>query len=766
MLRACWKFLVFGVILCPAAWQAEVVSAQPADESPAAAADDAPAKVVEETTLDDSPLLQQPKTPEESFDAVLLMVKLARPKLAKLYLAQVLNPKPTDELLLRLHDKHGPAVFLQLSNILDLRPLSTQLLDLVNQAFRKRGADPVRIDGLIADLSGTAQQREVALIALRSAGPVVVPRILQRMGQPDDARQRDLLLYTLTRMGRQIVPALLGALEAPSDDIRGVAIHALGRLGAREAIPYLWYPAEGPQQSTGIRTAARDALARILVASEKNVGRVSRFGVRDELKRIALIHFRNQHRWSTEDDGTVALWSWQPQTATVHLRQLSPQAASLYVGARFARQALALSPEETAIQALYLGFALAIDRHRVGWEEPLPTGPGTTHDLALSLGDEVLNQALSQALEYGRADAAIASLQVLSQTATRHQLNEQQRRRAPIVAALNYPDPRVQFAAAVTVLQLDPVESFRSSARVVNILTRALNDNGAPGALVVHTNIEQARGIGGFLGELGFEPYVAPTGKDAFHIAAERADIDLIVLEINTIRWGLSQTIGNLRADARTSHIPIVIFGPDGMQSSVSGLLNRHSLMKYIVTPATSDSLRSQVAPFLATFTTPTLTAQQRGARLKTAAYWFAHIAAGKRTKIFNIAPAETTLISALNDPDLVENALQALSAIPTKSVQERFAVLAVTENADPRLRESAALQLAFHIQRFGAMLDEKTVLAVYTGWKSAGDADLSTALASVLGSLKPNAKRVGQRLGNFPEPPLTAPKAASPPGS
>lgn len=764
MLQVCWKFLICGAILCTGAWLAEIVSAQPAEESPAAA-DDAPPKVVDEVTLEDSPLLQQPKTQEESFDAVLLMVKLARPKLAKLYLAHVLTPKPTDEFLLRLHDKHGPAVFLQLSNILELRPLSTQLLDLVNQAFRKRGADQNRIDGLIADLSGTALKREVAFIALRSAGPVVVPRIFQRIGQSANAPQRDLLLNALIHMGRQIVPALLGALEAPSDDIRSVAIHALGELRAREAIPYLWYPAEGPQQSTGIRIAARKALAHILLVSQNKPGSISKFGIRDELKQIALIHFRNQYRWSTQDDGSVTVWSWQPQAATVYLRQLSPQEASLYIGARFARQALALSPDETAIQALYLDFALAIDRRRVGWKEPLPTGPGTTHDLALSLGDEVVNLALTQAMEYGRADAAIACLQILSQTATRHQLNERQRRRAPIVAALNFPDQRVQFAAAVTVLQLDPVRSFSSAPRVVNILTRALNDNGAPSALVVHANIEKARGISGFLGEVGFDPFVAPTGKAAFRMAAERADIDLIVLDINTIRWGLSQTIGNLRADARTSHIPIVIFGADEQRKNVSGLLNRHSMMKYIVTPATSDSLRSQVVPFLVTFTTPALTAQQRGARLKTAVYWFAHIAAGKRTGIFNIAPAETALIGALNDPDLAENALQALGAISTKPVQDQFAELAVAENADPRLREAAALQLAFHIQRFGPLLDEKAVLAIYTGWKSAGDADLSTALASVLGSLKPNAKRVGQRLGKFPEPPLFAPKSASPPG-
>lgn len=758
MHRVCWKFLLPGILFCGASAGVPAAVAQPADDVP-------PAAAANEPTLEDSPLLVQPETQAEQFEAVVLMVKLARPKLAKLYLEKVLTPKPSDELLLELHDKHGPAVFVQLSNIQALRPLSTQLLELVTEAFRRRGADPARIDGLIADLKGTVQQREVAIIALRSAGPVVVPRILQQMTNLEEAGERDLLVFTLTKMGRQIVPALLGALEAPGDDIRAAIIETLGWLQAREAVPYLWYPAYGPGQSTGVRTAAHEALARILATSKRSVERVSAFGAVEELKQIALEHYRGRYRWEAAEDGTVGLWSWQPQQATVGQRRLSPQAASLYAGARFARQALALSPEDVEIQALYAGFSLAADRHRAGWENSLPTGPGTAHDLALTLGADVVSQMLAQALEYGRPDAAVAGLQVLSQTATRSRLTEGKTARSPIIAALSYPDRRVQFAAAATVLELDPAEPFRGSSRVVSILARALNDNGAPGALIVHPRSEKARGIGAFLGEMGFEPFVATTGQEAFRVAAARSDIELIVLEINTIRWSLSQTIDNLRADARTAGIPIIIFGPDQMRTNVAGLLRRHALMTYIVTPSTSESFQSQVEPFLETFTAPPLTAEQRGMRREAAAYWLAHIAAGRRTRIFSVAPAETALLDALNDPVLAENALLALSAVPTKTVQQQFAMLATGQNVETSFRESAALQLAFHIQRFGALLDEQEVLAIRTSWQTATDPALATALASVVGSLKPNGKRIGQRLGDFPPPPLSEPDEAGPPG-
>jgi DNA-binding response OmpR family regulator/HEAT repeat protein len=757
MQRACRKFLLFGLFVLLASSPATVVFTQDDDEPTAAP------KAPPEPTLDDSPLLKQPETQEEDFDAVLMMVKLARPKLAKLYLAKVLAPKPTDELLLRLHDRHGPAVFLQLSNMQELRPLSTQLLDLVTDVFRRRGIDQQRIVALIADLNGTATKREAALTALQNVGPLAVPQLLLQFEQIDNARQHAILLLTLTRMGRQIVPALLGTLESPNDDIRAVGIEALGWLRAREAIPYLWYPAFGSQQTAGVQSAARAALARILSTPDKKIGTVSSFGVANQLKQIALTHYRNNYRWQVEEDGTVPLWTWLPPAATVGVQRLSPQAASLYVGMRFARQTLALTPDDTETQALYLAFALAADRHRVGWDKPLPTGPGTTHDLALTLGDEVVSKTLAQSLENGRADVAIATLQVLSQTATRHQITERQPGRAPIITALNYPDLRVQFAAAATVLQVDPNEPFRSSGRIVSILTQALTDDGAPAALIVHTNAEKSRGLGAFLGQIGFDSHIALTGQGGFRVASERSDISLILLEINTIRWGLSQTIGNLRADARTAGIPIVIFGPNGKQADIAGLLDRHSRLTYIVTPATSEAMKAQVEPFLETFKAPKLTSQQRSARRQSAAYWLAHIASGHRNQVFNVALAENALLSALNDPDLADNALVALSSVSTKTVQKQFAILAMNKNADVRLRENAALQLAFHILRFGATLDERDVLAIRASWASAADPALSTALASVLGSLKPDAKRVGQRLGRFPAPPIFAPPISAP---
>jgi hypothetical protein len=115
-----------------------------------ASAQPAPAKT---QVGEPSPLLVEPKTPEESFAAALLMIDLARVDLAQKYLEQFEASSPDDAMLMKMRDKHGTGEFLKLSRIKDLQPLSSQLLERLNAASRKQSEDPVFVDGLQESLT-------------------------------------------------------------------------------------------------------------------------------------------------------------------------------------------------------------------------------------------------------------------------------------------------------------------------------------------------------------------------------------------------------------------------------------------------------------------------------------------------------------------------------------------------------------------------------------------------------------------------------------
>jgi hypothetical protein len=67
-------------------------------------------------------------------------------------------------------------------------------------------------------------------------------------------------------------------------------------------------------------------------------------------------------------------------------------------------------------------------------------------------------------------------------------------------------------------------------------------------------------------------------------------------------------------------------------------------------------------------------------------------------------------------------------------------------------LRIAATQRLATHVQRFGLLLSSETVARIHQLWNDRKQPDeLRTALGSLIGSLKPDAALVGQRLQAYP---------------
>src|SRR5262245_42389402 len=109
---------------------------------PLAAQEEAPPPNRPVIEAEPSPLLYEPKTPEETFAAVLLMVDLARLDLADLYLKQFVESDPDDEMLIRLRDKHGTAEFLRLTKIKSLLPTAQSLMEKLTAASVRQTQDP------------------------------------------------------------------------------------------------------------------------------------------------------------------------------------------------------------------------------------------------------------------------------------------------------------------------------------------------------------------------------------------------------------------------------------------------------------------------------------------------------------------------------------------------------------------------------------------------------------------------------------------------
>ena len=716
----------------------ESVNAQPSAKKP---------------VIERSPLLKEPTTPEEMFAAALLTFDLARPDLAAQYLEQFDATSPDDSMLIKLRDKHGTAEFLKLAASPELQPRSKELLERLNNAARKQAENPTYVDALIQRLTAGPTERESAIAELKNAGARVVPEMLKQMSAPEMADQQDAFVVALARMGKQVVAPLIGALDSPEPRIRAAVIDTLGWLDASEAIPNLWSPAFDEQQPPGVRAAAQRALSKLLKGSPIRGTQISSVTASNELKRLARSLYRSPELLPVDDRGAVDLWAWSDKDGTVVQRSLTPEVASLFLSTKFARQSLALSPEQPEPQRQYLASLLGLEVLRQGWDAPRSAAPGSAMYLGLTAGEETMAKVLEEALDAGRATTAVAALEVLSQIGTREQLISSQWLKSPVVAALNSTDPRVQFAAATTILKLDPARSFSGSNRVVSILSRAITDSQQSRAIVIDADNRRASSTAGFLGDGGFLPYVASSGREGFEQAASTTGVELIVVHANCQRWDLTQTLANLRADARTASIPIVIYGQGKIRNELARTVTRNSPATFVSESATSSDFLDQLLPFVKGLKTPALSAQERSLQKSAAAYWLATIGNGSLSKIFDISQAEREIGAAVEDPDVAQNALIGLAGIGTPSAQRRLADVALNSQMDENVRQIAATQLTYHIQHYGLMLTNDEVFDVHSGWKKTDNAAIKSALASVIGSLRPNPTVVSERLRQFPTP-------------
>lgn len=733
-IRRRWLSVAAGCALSTGTWSLPVWAQEEADAKPAI----------------DSPLAVEPKSPDELFRAVLFALQLERPEVARRYLDAFMESNPDDEFLLKLRNEFGTSVFMQLARVKELQPTSRDLIDRVRQAALARINDAAVVDGLIDRLGGSARDKDAALVELKHLRAHAVTHLLRRATAELNPLPVDQTIETLVAVGEPTVPALIGALQTGPESVAAIAATALGRIGGPDAELALWYPAFSESSSPAMQETAKSSLAEILTGDPSRTDKVDPFAAAQKIKTRADLYFQRSAELTTGDDGKIGVWTWNAEQKGLVETRTSPEKASLYFAEVGARQALDMDGDSRSAQVLLLATLLARDAETAGWDKPAPEGPGTAHDLALAAGPEMTSDVLELALGTKQFSAAVSALRVLEQNGSRRQLDSSADSARSVLAALDVAEPRVQFAAAETILQWDPDKPFPKSRRVVEILSSALSGDSRPDGVVIDPNNRRATTMGDYLNVLGYDPHIVATGRDGFSAAA-KGDVTLAVVHLNAIRWELSQTVSQLRADARTANIPIAIYGPAGMQDRVRHLQQRYPRVTYLEEANNSAEVSRQLAPFLSQVTPPALTEQDRAARRVSAAEWLRHIAVGGRTNVFDLGIAEDALSDAVNDPEVSGAAIVALGAVATPAAQLRLLDAAINDAAEPASRAAAARQLGFHIQRFGLLLSASDVERLEARAAAESDPAAQSAIAAVIGSLRPDPKVVRERLLSYP---------------
>ena len=704
--------------------------------SPAWAQDEPAANVPQES----SPLAVQPETIEEYFRSALLMVRLARPQLAKSYLEQLQALNPTDDDMLALRAEFGTSSFVLLRNVEGLEPVAGQLLDRLNEAARNRANEPGFVEGVIRELGGSARQRATAMDELRHLGPLAVPPILKNLDGQLGVDQ-ETLAVTLMRLGTDAIAPLIGALESPEPAVQSVSIKVLGMVGSEDEAIWLLAPAFAEKSPEGVQVLARRALAQIRFDDAELAYRILSDGAAKKLLDRATAYLNDTYIWPEmiTEQVDVPVWTWDADAGTVVEHRTSRRHAAIYLAERLARESAEVAPMREEPAVVVLAALLERTAEDTNWAPSLPTGPGTSHDLAVRSGPEVGTKVLQFALDNQLVGTATGILQALAENGSTSLL-QGTASTSPMTAALNSPSQRVQFQAAMTILQWEPTQPFRGSRRVVEILARALNAESRPAGVVMDPNANRGQATAVLFADLGFQPTLVTTGKDGFEAIANQGNVELAVVHPNVIRWELTQTLANLRADARTASVPVIIFGP----KEIRGTLEQHSRdfrrVAFINDVNSAADVYRELQPVLAQLSPPPLTQAQRAGQIKDAAYWLRNLATRNVGDVFDLSIAEDALIRGTSNPAVARDCIIALTGIGRDSVQTELLMLATAPALSDDLRELAAMQLAFHIRKFGGLLSQTDAQRLSSVWETESNAAVRTALASVIGSLHPKA--------------------------
>ena len=262
----------------------------------------------------------------------------------------------------------------------------------------------------------------------------------------------------------------------------------------------------------------------------------------------------------TFPDGLVEVWVWDDGPSP---RTVEPAEARSLLGLKFARRALELEPADRDAQAVFVGLMLQDAVDRVGPDAFPGQDPTGAYPTALAAGPEVLGEVLRRAIAAGQSDLAVAAAAALGRVAERDALSSAGP--PPLVEALTAPDRRIQFAAARALVELAPPGPFPGASLVVPALARFLAPYSAPRAVVIDGVVNRANQTAGLLRGRGFEVDVARDGAEGFSLAAEGADVELVLIEPTALQgsWDLLEILKNLRADARTAGLPVVLIGEE-----------------------------------------------------------------------------------------------------------------------------------------------------------------------------------------------------------
>ena len=432
--------------------------------------------------------------------------------------------------------------------------LMRYLLDKAKPVVAAKKRDPERIKKLAQDAvsGGIDERRRADLELATSSGEYAVPYLLPALA---DAEPEKVVaaIFALQYIGAEAVLPLTAAMDAPDARLRSQVAAVLGDIKDPRALPWLRRAVETDKDDM-VKQRAMAAIQKIQPqGTNKNavqsfVTMGQRYLANDPSVLSSGEDVTNEWRW--EGDGLVR---YEVPVALFGAR----------LAERHAAAAMALAPKDLAARSLLVRAVLA---QRVGaglMGEKAPEGLKDSWNLLVAQGYDPAAAALGDALETRDWDVAVEATKLVAQTYGKQDLGG-----SSIGRALQAPERRVQYAAAIAALRMSPPGPFENSQQVPSLGAQAASESAVRQVFVID---DQDAARGKLTQDLREAGYVVSDDRDGYRAIARlkaAPTVDVVVIRADLGASGVipmeawKDTISildELQADLRTKNMKIVV---------------------------------------------------------------------------------------------------------------------------------------------------------------------------------------------------------------
>lgn len=688
-------------------------------------------------------------TPLSNLKDFIHFVKVRRPDVASGYARQIFDAGLSNKDFVKVVEDSGEmsrfeeAIRLAL-RMPDLEVAAAKMLAMYDTGKLERARDPDEIARNIAFLTGTARARMLARERLLYASEYAMPQLLAAfLDGTDKARQAQIRTIFID-LGRASVIPLSTAVMKLTPAQQEAVVDVLGMIPYKTSLAFLV-----DLKETTANDAVRSACERAIAQLGGNLGGADRAGLYLQLADGYYVERSDLTSFPGEDH--QLLWSYDPgiglvmtaiRTPVFHeamamrlterslsLRSENPPGLALWISSNFKR--------EMSTPQGYVNPAYGADRREAMY-------------YAVAAGSEIEQAILARALDASEtplARKAIAALEKSAGGATLWDGTGGARRR-PLTEALNYPNRRVQYDAALALAAAQPREAFAGSERVVPTLAGAIREATASVAMVLASDNETYGAVRVILERAKFS--VLPFGRslaDLTGALAETGAVDLVVIA-NQRTEAIPEVIDSVRGTAKTSATPILALTSAEGYSELRRRYERERTVAIRQAALPEPTIVRAIDELIQVAAGGPVT-EAEAKDYSTRSLAALRDLAVSANPVFDVGDAALPLMAALGEArgNVRMDVAEVLSRIGQERTQTALMDAALTAGGNERI--ALLGKVADSARRFGNFLPSRQVSELVKIASSGPDAE-ATAAAALMGALNlPNSQLIPLILGD-----------------